>query len=184
MYGGDGQDKMYGGNGCDVLVGGAHADYLYGDAGNDILIGGLSTDQLRGGANDDILINGTTSYDDGATNDVSDAALATLSAEWCRKAPYDERIANIMSGDLAGGAKLVAECEIPCDCDLPPETLVAPCGVTVFNDGVRDLLRGESGRDWFFVVTGYPDFDDLDNDRVAKGPNVERKDPTEVPDDL
>lgn len=156
MYGGDGTDQMWGGNGCDVLVGGAGGDTIYGDAGNDIIIGGLDWDHLKGGANDDVVISGTTLYDDGATNAASDAALKALSAEWCSKRTYDQRITNMTNGSL--GAKLVV-------------------GATVCpSDGSRDFLRGEAGRDWFFTVTNKPDQDDLDSDRVAKGPNVERKD--------
>ncbi|MGE4404576.1 calcium-binding protein [Pseudomonas sp.] len=63
LYGGDGNDSLagelgtdylYGGNGNDVLLGGEGADNLYGEAGNDILEGGVGNDSLSGGTGSDI----------------------------------------------------------------------------------------------------------------------------------
>lgn len=47
LYGGAGNDTIYGGVGNDVLVGGSGDDYLEGDDGNDILLGGMVMMKLK-----------------------------------------------------------------------------------------------------------------------------------------
>ncbi|MCY9837997.1 type I secretion C-terminal target domain-containing protein [Aeromonas media] len=55
LFGGSGNDTLYGESGSDVLSGGSGNDTLYGGTGNDVLSGGLGNDILIGGAGDDIL---------------------------------------------------------------------------------------------------------------------------------
>ncbi|AHE48321.1 asx product [Aeromonas hydrophila 4AK4] len=55
LFGGSGNDTLYGESGSDVLSGGSGNDTLYGGTGNDILSGGLGNDILIGGVGDDIL---------------------------------------------------------------------------------------------------------------------------------
>ena len=62
LYGGAGNDTIYGGVGNDVLVGGSGDDYLEGDDGNDILLGGDGNDEIEGGEGND-LIDGSTGDD-------------------------------------------------------------------------------------------------------------------------
>ena len=50
---------MYGGSGDDVLFGGSGNDHLYGGSGNDILFGGSGDDYLDGGEGRDILFGGS-----------------------------------------------------------------------------------------------------------------------------
>ncbi len=52
----NGDDELHGGGGADMLTGGAGYDTLYGDAGDDILNGGAQDDVLFGGAGDDTLM--------------------------------------------------------------------------------------------------------------------------------
>ncbi len=58
LYGGDGVDFLYGGDGDDVLYGGRGNDFLYGNDGDDILYGEEGDDELRGGAGNDQLFGG------------------------------------------------------------------------------------------------------------------------------
>lgn len=57
LYGGNGQDELYGGNGHDWLLGGHGPDDLSGDAGGDVLYGGHSPDDVDGGDAFDVCIN-------------------------------------------------------------------------------------------------------------------------------
>src|SRR5207342_2024496 len=59
LDGGDGNDRLNGGNGGNVLLGGAGNDYLLGGSGRDVMIGGTGADQLVGNGGDDLMIGGT-----------------------------------------------------------------------------------------------------------------------------
>lgn len=52
----NGDDELHGGGGADTLTGGLGFDTLYGDAGDDILNGGSQDDVLFGGAGNDTLM--------------------------------------------------------------------------------------------------------------------------------
>ncbi|MCA9197870.1 MAG: VCBS domain-containing protein, partial [Planctomycetales bacterium] len=77
VFGGDGNDHLFGGNGSDVLSGGAGADDLFGRSGSDILVGGLGRDNVKGGADDDLLIGGATESENNLA--LIEAALADWS---------------------------------------------------------------------------------------------------------
>ena len=55
----DGDDWLFGGEGNDVLFGLGGNDHLYGGSGNDILFGGSGDDYLDGGEGRDILFGGS-----------------------------------------------------------------------------------------------------------------------------
>jgi Ca2+-binding RTX toxin-like protein len=55
LYGGLGDDKLWGMDGIDTLIGRLGDDYLNGGAGNDRLGGGKGADTLEGGAGRDVL---------------------------------------------------------------------------------------------------------------------------------
>ena len=80
VYGGQGNDLIFGSNGSnelhgdegdDVIYGGNGADQLFGDAGNDWLFGGNGADSLVGGAGNDFIFggNGADSLDGGDDED-------------------------------------------------------------------------------------------------------------------
>jgi uncharacterized delta-60 repeat protein len=139
VYGGDGNDILYAGSASDILVGGAGDDLLIGGAagtGRDMLLGGAGADTLVGSVNDDILIAGTTSYD----NDP--ASLNAIMAEWTSTRSYADRVANLRGTNSGSAftARLNGNIFLKAD---------AGSSSTVFDDGVRDVLSGGAGRDWF-----------------------------------
>ena len=132
---GGGVDYISGGSGADVLVGEEGNDRIDGGSGEDILIGGMGFDILRGGSGDDILIGGTTVHDGDSF------ALQGISRIWTNN-PYSFAVSILRNGlgPFASGGLLQA-------------------GVRVHDDGQRDRVSGQSGRDWFFA-----DLDGLDGD--------------------
>jgi Ca2+-binding RTX toxin-like protein len=135
LFGGGGNDVLTGGIGNDVLVGGFGNDKLSGGLGANVLIGGVGTDRLTGGTGDDLLIGGSTTFDTDLTG------LSNILAEWSSPTLYADRVAHLSgtAGGLNAGTFLTA-------------------GVTVTNDGVKDVLTGGKGTDWF--VMSAPDAPD------------------------
>jgi Ca2+-binding RTX toxin-like protein len=131
LFGGDGNDRLKGGDGTNVLVGGAGDDLLVGGSGRDLIIGGDGADKIVGNAEDDLLIAGRTAFD------ADQAALAAVMAEWTSTANYADRLAHLQGsvGGANGSYFLVT--------DGP--------GATVTDDGLKDVLTGDLGRDWFFA---------------------------------
>jgi serralysin len=119
-----------------VLVGGAGTDRLAGGAGSNVLIGGTGSDKLTGGIGGDLLIGGATSFD------LDPAGLSDLLAEWSSANDYATRVGHLTGtpGGANGGTFLTA-------------------GVTVLDDGLKDVLAGGTGTDLF--VAGGPDALDL-----------------------
>ncbi|MCR5563167.1 MAG: hypothetical protein K6F46_07345, partial [Desulfovibrio sp.] len=79
LFGGEGNDTLYGKSGDDALVGGEGNDTLNGGAGDDTLFGGAGNDELHGGDGDDTL-NGEADNDTlfgGAGNDYLDGGAGS-----------------------------------------------------------------------------------------------------------
>lgn len=130
LYGGDGNDKLQGGSGNDVILGQGGNDQINGGAGRDLLIGGLGADQIVGNAGEDILIGGTTDHDNSA------AALCAIMAEWTSNRSWAVRIVNLSGGLFC----------------LPRENgSVFLTPQTVHDDGASDTLTGSAGNDLFFA---------------------------------
>ncbi|MCK1742518.1 calcium-binding protein [Bradyrhizobium sp. 139] len=85
IFGGDGNDRITGGSGADLLFGqagddvingGGGNDLLFGGAGNDILDGGSGDNQLFGEAGNDLMIwnpgGGTNLFEGGEGNDTAE----------------------------------------------------------------------------------------------------------------
>jgi hypothetical protein len=126
-FGGNGNDKLTGSKGPDVLVGEAGNDTATGNEGRDLLIGGTGADNLNGGKGEDIVIGGNTDHD----SDLN--ALCKIMDEWTRTdANFATRV-NHLKGTTPNG--------------LNSPYFLNPS--TVHNDGVKDVLSGGSGSDWF-----------------------------------
>ena len=89
IYGGSGNDTLWGGGGPNVIVGGTGSNKLYGGAGRSVLIAGAGASLLTAGGGNAIMIAGTTSYD------ANDAALLAILDEWNSTESYATRAADI-----------------------------------------------------------------------------------------
>ena len=145
---GAGADRVYAGNGDDIVRGGSDDDRLYGDDGNDILLGEDGNDRLYGLAGRDLLIGGLGSdiLEGGRQDDILIGAVVTNNDDkdleaildiWTSNTRYLDRV-NKLRAD--GGLLNLA---------------------TVDDDGERDLMRGDRGRDWFFA--------NLKDDKIRSG---------------
>ncbi|HEY2881930.1 MAG TPA: SdrD B-like domain-containing protein, partial [Pirellulales bacterium] len=138
LYGGEGNDRLTGGAGNNILVGGNGSDTLTGGAARDLIIGGNGGDTINGNGGDDLLIAGSTSYD------ANGAALRQIFAEWNSTAgadTYAVRISNL-SGPGGSGSHLNGSTYLN--------------GSTVFDDAMVDSITGGGGTtnsDWFLVNT-------------------------------
>ena len=127
IRGGRGDDRIFGGAGDDILLGGAGRDRMYGNEGTDLMIGGTGADRMFGQSGGDLLIAASTDYDN------NDTALRDILNDWSGPGSYIARIASLQSGVGAGGTtRLIV-------------------GVTVHDDGERDLVFGGTGADWYFA---------------------------------
>ena len=131
LFGGNGDDKLRGGKGDDLLVGGAGNDKMDGKDGRDIVIGGLGADEMKGHKDEDILIAGSTIYDNNL------AALCGITNEWTSANSFADRVDNIFDGS---GSSSGANGPFFFD------------NTTVnVSDGEMDKLDGGSGSDWFIA---------------------------------
>ncbi|MFK7818002.1 MAG: hypothetical protein AB8G99_04745 [Planctomycetaceae bacterium] len=149
LDGGDGDDWLIGGYGHTILLGQDGNDKLFGGYTDSLLIGGRGSDKLYGWNNSDLLIAGYTTYD----NDR--ASLDAIMNEWSSDRSYTQRRLNLTgdgTGPRANGNVFLKANEDD------------PANNTVFDDGVKDLLWGGRGADWFFANTNREE--DSAKDRV------------------
>jgi Ca2+-binding RTX toxin-like protein len=149
--GGDGDDRIKGGKGNDLLLGGEGDDSINGHQGNDVVIGGDGADRLMGGPGEDLVIAGTLTFAD------DQEKLDALHELWGGSEKFAERVEALRSGD-------------------EDVTLTAgETDATVEHDDARDWLNGVSGRDWLFAdldldrVVGHVRGEAL-NDNALSGP--------------
>ena len=132
LFGDAGNDRLKGGRGNDVLMGGDGDDLLSGNGGLDILIGGQGSDKIVGSGGDDLLISGAIAFE------VQDLALAAIQAEWTSARTYAQRVANLRG--TGTGSRANGQVFLTTEGGRP----------AVIDDGSRDVLTGDTGRDWFF----------------------------------
>jgi len=125
--GGDGNDRIKGGKGADVLLGGDGDDFINGHQGNDVVIGGEGADHLMGGPGEDLVIGGTVTFAD------DQAKLDALGALWGGTGKFSDRVTALRSGTE--------------DVTLS----LSGTSPTVQQDDARDWLNGVSGTDWLFA---------------------------------
>ncbi|MEM6933987.1 MAG: type I secretion protein, partial [Pseudomonadota bacterium] len=147
LFGGHGNDNLFGSAGHDMLDGGEGADTLDGGSGDDLLYGGADQDDAQGGSGDDVLFGGTendvltgNSGDDEISGDAGNDALYGSSG----------------NDLLNGGTGL--------------DTLDGGSGNDVIAGGTGDdLLKGGSGNDNLNGGTGADRLDGGSGDDVIDG---------------
>ncbi|BFU46375.1 calcium-binding protein [Krasilnikovia sp. MM14-A1004] len=87
LYGGSGNDHIYGTARDELLGGGEGNDVIVGYGGNDILLGDVGTDKLYGGTGNDWLDGHDFNTDD--VKDLLDAGPNTDNGDTCRPTPSD-----------------------------------------------------------------------------------------------
>lgn len=123
LFGGKGDDKLYGRSGNDFLYGGAGKDRLYGEAGNDVLSGGPGADKLYGGKGKD-----TASYE-GASKGVTASLAKPSTNKGDAKGDTYNSIENLTGSSYA-------------------DRLSGDSKANVLTGGVgKDVLKGNSGGD-------------------------------------
>jgi Ca2+-binding RTX toxin-like protein len=136
LYGLGGNDFLHGGAGNDVLFAGTGADFLFGGLGNDaliassgraILVGGEGTDELQGSTGESIFIGGTTAYDN--NND----ALAAIMSEWGSSRSFTDRVNRLRTG--VG----------------PNRSVFLRLNESVFDDLLQDRMIGGKAKEWFLA---------------------------------
>ena len=137
LFGGDGDDRLKGGSGSNVLAGGIGDDLLIGGSGRDFLEGGWGADRLVGNGGEDILIGGYLAFAH------YEAALGAIMAEWNSNRSYNERVANLRGDDSSPSFDQRANGEVFLS--------VSGSSPTVRDDGDVDRVTGSAGRDWFFA---------------------------------
>ncbi len=167
IWGGEGNDRIRGGGGNDVILGQQGDDRIYGSSGRDILIGGAGSDKIYGDEGEDILISGYTIYDQQRD------ALEAIMSEWGSVRDYGSRRQNILglvnptfasrkNGNFFLRASAVNAINASND--------------TVFDDGVKDELWGDAGLDWFFA--------NLDGDNNSAKDQIKDRASNENSDDI
>jgi len=94
VFGSDGDDRLNGGGGRNILVGGNGDDMLIGGQDNDLLIGGNGADRIVGNDGDDILVSGPTAYDTDAAKlaEVLQGTLTLIGAA------FDDDSCDVLTG--------------------------------------------------------------------------------------
>ncbi len=141
--GGNGNDKLNGGNGPNIILGGPGDDDINGGSARDLLIGGTGADRIVGNSQDDILIAGATA------NDANYDVLSAIMQEWNSTRSYAQRVYNLSNG--TGGSGLDSSTfsnRANGNYMLIGDDVI---GQTVFTDNEVDKLTGSSGADWFFA---------------------------------
>jgi Ca2+-binding RTX toxin-like protein len=136
LYGGEGNDRLMGGGGNNILVGGNGADTIIGNGLADLIIGGNGSDTISGGGGDDLMIAGSTTYDS------TPSALRSVFAEWISARDYTTRVNNLLG--VGSGTRLNGTYFLNAS--------------NVFDDGEIDRITGGTGgatnHDWFLANAG------------------------------
>lgn len=99
LYGGNGDDRLIGGDGNDYLQGDAGEDRLYGNDGDNIIVGGWGSDRLDGGRDDDLMIGDELTPDAGKTD------VDSLLARWSGSTDdVADRLSNLIA-DLSASVQ-------------------------------------------------------------------------------
>ncbi len=140
LWGGEGDDRIKGGGGNDVILGEKGDDKIDGGDGRDILIGGTGSDKIHGDDGDDIFVSGYTVYDKHRE------ALEAIMSEWGTTRDFASRRKNIMG---TANPTFAARKNGVYFFRFSASNSVDAANDTVFDDGVKDELWGDRGCDWY-----------------------------------
>ncbi len=136
IFGAGGNEEVHGDAGNDTIFGGSGVDTLYGDAGNDTIYGQGESDVIYGGTGDDTL-------DGGASDDVvyGENGPADLMATGAPADPWNTEVygANTPAGYKFG----LTYSPTPVDALSRNDTLIGGIG--------SDFLDGQSGNDIYKI---------------------------------
>jgi VCBS repeat-containing protein len=148
LRGGSGRDYMIAGLGNDVAVGGDGDDRMAAIDGRDVLIGGGGRDLIDPGTGGGLMIGGSTTYDN------NDAALRSILNEWASGDSLSDR-----SGALYQSPLVSRQGSSPYWLEF---------GVTVRDDGARDLLASGDDEDWYLAFARDTLPDAVAGDRIDR----------------
>lgn len=157
IYGGDGNDELFGISGDDYLAGGrgnddisgnSGNDILYGNSGNDTFTGNSGNDELHGGSNDDVL-EGNSGNDELHGDSGNDTLSGGSGDDMLYGGSGSDELAGGSGSDTIHGGN-------------GTDTIKGNSGNdTIHGDGGSDNLDGQSGNDILFGGDG--------SDRVVGG---------------
>ncbi len=140
IYGGRGNDTLWGGGGPNVIIGGVGNNALYGGLGRSILIAGASGSILAAGGGDALLIAGTTNYS------ANDAALLAILNEWNSSESYAKRTADIMGPNTdplaQNGAYYLNNTTVHANGQV--NHIASSGGLAAFFQSTRDIVTGKT----------------------------------------
>ena len=147
LFGGSGIDRMYGSVGNDELYGGDQRDYMYGGTGNDEMYGQSGPDEMYGGDGNDTMFGGQDN-DKMRGQDGHDVMMGQGGRDTMWGGIGDDRLDGGASNDLLLG-------------EAGRDMLFGRGGQDGLyggenndhldggDDGIRDWLQGDGGRDVF-----------------------------------
>ena len=143
INGGDGNDTIHGEHGADAIYGEAGNDRIFGGSHNDFLSGGSGHDFMSGGSNNDIM-HGDSGNDTMHGNSGNDTVVGWKGNDWIYGGSGNDTLAGKRGTDhIYGGSG--------------EDTLDGG------DDGKRDQLFGQAGRDTFVRHTHWFSADDPDD---------------------
>ncbi|WLB50656.1 beta strand repeat-containing protein [Bradyrhizobium japonicum] len=172
IFGGDGNDRITGGSGADLLFGQAGDDTIKGGGGNDLLFGGAGNDALDGGsgdnqlfgeAGDDLMIwnpgGGTNLFEGGDGNDTAqvngsnDPETFTITANGTR-VRFDGTGASPFSLDIGTTENLVLHAGGGDDVITASNGLASLISLTLDGGAGNDRITGGDGNDLLIGGSG------------------------------
>ncbi|NBD29475.1 MAG: type I secretion protein [Alphaproteobacteria bacterium] len=153
IFGADDDDTLFGGTGDDTLDGGVDDDELYGDDGADTLTGGQGEDSLYGGLGDDLFLGGNGGDNavggedpdldgDGQSDDWDVLDLTGSNVDYIDYMPGDPEAGTVHF--LDGSTMTFSEIEDVIPCFTPGTTIATPKGerlVEELREGDRIITR-------------------------------------------
>ena len=150
LYGGDGNDTIWGGSRGDRLFGDDGDDLIRARGGNDLVFGGNGNDTLHGGSRHDVLVGGagSDSLQGSLGSDIIIGGTTDLTSTNIRLVNTMKPIKEWTSARLPGRSHKWRVQHLA----IPPGGLNGTTflnGATVHDDEAKDVLRGYYGLDWF-----------------------------------